>query len=261
MTAASSRPTLWTPIVALNFGTTVAEAPHNVGQLWSGWNFYLGWEVGMYIVARRSGWRQVVTRLRNRSTSHADANVRAYADIILKIGYRELVNRGSNPRFLEGDTGWVFEFNPRPEEPVRYSNFYTQDEVVAARVGGTFTAGGISQQRLPAQPGFMRQSVWIYVPRFVQPRGSLMTYWFAYNAAGALINRRTGELRSLKDCVGQWTELTHMDLLPEGTASVSAYVSLFEVTHGTEFHCAGGEFLQVEPGADYSFAPTPKVPG
>lgn len=258
---AGRRPELWAAAVAANPDMLDNNAPHERGQLWSGWNYFPAWELSRYLRDRRRGHPAVRRRVEQLATTHADGNVRDYCTAILQLADGKVVNRGVNARFSDGLTGWSNEHNARPEEATRVTTQYVQPGLHSMRRTGSYAAGGISQRGLAAAPGLLRQSMWFHVPDDAEAIGAAMTYWFVYDADGTRISRCTGDLRPLADFRGGWTEMSHIDLLPEGTATVDMYISLFTIGHGTQLYCAGGEFLQLDDSADYRYPPDPRLPG
>src|SRR5699024_9166412 len=125
--------------------------------------------------------------------THPDANAREYCTMILKLTDGKVVNRGVNPRFADGLAGWSNEHNAVPEEPTRVTTDYVQPGLHSMRRTGSYAAGGISQRGITAAPGLLRQSMWFHVPDGAEAIGAAMTYWFADDADGNRISKRTGD--------------------------------------------------------------------
>jgi hypothetical protein len=254
--AAASRPTLWTVLRDANRSIQAHTAPHENGQLWSGWNLHPAWEVARYVRSGAAGAASVVTRVNNLATS-SNPQVVEYANTIQDLIAGRVVNKAANPLFASGLSGWYTWYTEPPIGAAAVTTSHIQSGRHTLKMSGGYVSGSIFQTDVPVSPGFFRASMWFYAPNGIDPRASIGLYAWCFNSAGTQLPNRYGELIRATKAKGAWTEVTWTDHIPAEVTKLTVLATLTEVSEDTEIFCGGAEFLQRDASGTYTYPADP----
>lgn len=192
---------------------------------WSGWNFRPMWNVAQYIKTSEPSGGPVRTRVTTLAGGSV-ANLATYAQMILDVADGNLVARGTNSSFASGTTGWgVPSTATPPYGSVSVTTEQAHSGTSSLLVNGAFQNLVISQT-ITVTAGFLRCSLWYYVPAGTTPRGRIFIRPVLRDSNGVIRYYRY-EAAPLDAAPGAWRQLDWMEMIPAGMMSAgSLYVTL-----------------------------------